>query len=405
MATNRTLSADLINRLTQIVGSASRDETATLDSAFLEFKTLTQDILSCPLSRLHAAVEERAIAAENQVTNLQAELTDALNNVEALSTTNEEKTRLITLLSRLNPNEAPVAPAQGSSSVKIPDPPIFTDSREEWEGWQLQMQLKLRADAQRFPNATSRIAYVISRTAGRAQELLKGHVTNDGFVDLTDATDVLTILQNAYGDPDPEGTARTKLEKLRQGKHDFAWYIAQFDALTNKLRWDTRAKKDALLTGISYEIKEQLYFQQAPPDETYQQLCVRCQTIDSSLRALRHERPAPSTSRPNQASSSQSHAQTNTSTQVHQTTSNPQYLGPAPMDLSANRRRTLDPAEKARRLAEGRCLYCGGMGHMARQCPNKPGAIRAAAATLEPTPTPAPSTATPVVPTQPAGNA
>ena len=61
------------------------------------------------------------------------------------------------------------------------------------------MQLKLRADAQRFPNATSRIAYVISRTAGRAQELLKGHVTNDGFVDLTDATDVLTILQNAYG--------------------------------------------------------------------------------------------------------------------------------------------------------------------------------------------------------------
>ena len=150
MATNRTLSADLINRLTRIVGSASWDETATLDSAFLEFKTLAQDILSCPLSRLHAAVEERAIGAENQVTNLQAELTDALNNVEALLTTNEEKTRLISLLSRLNPNEAPVTPAQGSSSVKIPDPPIFTDSRKEWEGWQLQMQLKLRANPNVF---------------------------------------------------------------------------------------------------------------------------------------------------------------------------------------------------------------------------------------------------------------
>ena len=66
---------------------------------------------------------------------------------------------------------------------------------------------KTKGQSQRFLNATSHIAYVISRTAGRAQELLKEHITNDGFVDLTDATNVLTILQNAYGNPDPEGTA------------------------------------------------------------------------------------------------------------------------------------------------------------------------------------------------------
>ena len=58
---------------------------------------------------------------------------------------------------------------------------------------------------------------------------------------------------------------------------------------------------------------------------------------------------------------------------------------PGPMDLSANRRR-LSPEERARRLAEGRCYRCGGMGHMARACPlgqqQKP--MRAAEAVIVP---------------------
>jgi hypothetical protein len=41
------------------------------------------------------------------------------------------------------------------------------------------------------------------------------------------------------------------------------------------------------------------------------------------------------------------------------------------MDLSAHRRR-ITPEERARRMAEGRCLYCGGLEHMARECPTKP---------------------------------
>jgi hypothetical protein len=56
----------------------------------------------------------------------------------------------------------------------------------------------------------------------------------------------------------------------------------------------------------------------------------------------------------------------------------PTSFGPAPMDLSANRRK-ITPQERAARLAEGRCLYCGGHGHMAASCPNKPAHLRAAA--------------------------
>ena len=37
--------------------------------------------------------------------------------------------------------------------------------------------------------------------------------------------------------------------------------------------------------------------------------------------------------------------------------------------MSAGRKK-LTPEERACRLAERRCLYCGGVGHVARDCPN-----------------------------------
>ena len=41
------------------------------------------------------------------------------------------------------------------------------------------------------------------------------------------------------------------------------------------------------------------------------------------------------------------------------------------MDLSLARGQ-LTQEEKGRRLVEGLCLYCGGHGHLACNCPNKP---------------------------------
>jgi hypothetical protein len=43
------------------------------------------------------------------------------------------------------------------------------------------------------------------------------------------------------------------------------------------------------------------------------------------------------------------------------------YTGPAPMDLSAGRRKISD-VERQKRFAEGRCLYCGGYNHRTVDC-------------------------------------
>ena len=43
------------------------------------------------------------------------------------------------------------------------------------------------------------------------------------------------------------------------------------------------------------------------------------------------------------------------------------YTGPAPMDLSAGRRR-ISAEERAKRCTDGRCWYCGGFNHRAAEC-------------------------------------
>jgi hypothetical protein len=57
------------------------------------------------------------------------------------------------------------------------------------------------------------------------------------------------------------------------------------------------------------------------------------------------------------------------------------------MDLRASKKK-LSEQERAARLREGHCLYCGGVGHMAAQCPNKNRNSLRAAATLAPDPKP-----------------
>ena len=57
-----------------------------------------------------------------------------------------------------------------SRSAKVADPPLLTDGTDPtFDNWKLQLQDKLKVNADHFPNAQAKMAYVFGRTGGNAQ--------------------------------------------------------------------------------------------------------------------------------------------------------------------------------------------------------------------------------------------
>jgi len=346
----RELSDEIQRKLNLIVRSSSFAEQATLESAFTEVQWLAQVILNAPnaVAQWHADDLEERLAASNRVVN-----------------------RLATL-------EGPPA----NRADRVPDPPIFEGGRENLERFVAQLRVKLFSDPSRFPTPALRMGYAFNRLGGRAQAQILPFVQNGKFV-LQDSDDVIGILENPFGDPDPAATARSKLHSLKQGKKEFTAYFAEFQMLVSKLSWDEGAKLDALKEGVSIELCHQLLGR--THGLTFDKFVALCQQLDSEIRALQHYE-----GRAGNRSSYQPHNPQNqprSHTPVPNITTTTTTSGPEPMDLSAGGagRGKISEQERAARLREGRCLYCGCPGHMARHCPNKTrNPFRAAATQIVP---------------------
>ena len=148
--------------------------------------------------------------------------------------------------------------------------------------------------------------------------------------------------------------------------------------------WNDGAKRSQLTRGLSNELKDQLVTVDAPT--ALHDYVALLQRLDNRIRARAAERT--NRSLPLRQNSILPRNTTLTSIPVtnHRTHSNtiapissPHQLPPpstqsgthsGPMDLSSMRRR-LTTEEKTQRIREGRCLYCGGFGHMALSCPAK----------------------------------
>lgn len=349
----REISADLQAKMNLIIQS---EATVADETAFAQIKELMRAIVDSPPA-----------SPSWQVDDLQEQLAASRRTIDLLSTF----------------HSAP-KPSRGD---KIPDPPKFSGTRDELDGFLAQLRLKLYSDESRFPTPSLRMAYTFNRLEGRAQEQILPYVKNNE-INLTDTEDIIQILKNAFGDPDPAATARSKLYNLKQGRRDFAVYYAELQGLVAKLGWDERARHDALREGLSIELHRQLLGRKKGLN--YEQFVALCQELDVGLRALHHREGKHNggTAQRNHQNHSQPRTQTTTPTNYTAPSSGTQSPHPDAMDLSATGGRgKVSEQEKAARLREGGCFYCGGVGHMARHCPNKSkNPFRAASAHVEENP-------------------
>jgi hypothetical protein len=227
---HRELSAEIQNQLNLIVASDNFTMEATLQSAFTGIKNLALSILGAP-----------AAIPQWRADDLEEQLAAARRAIDRLATLE--------------------GPPQ-SRADRVPDPPVFDGTRENLEGFVAQLRIKLFSDPSRYPTPALRMGYAFNRLGGRAQAQILPFVTNGTFR-LNDLDDIIRILENAFGDPDPAATARSKLHSLKQGKKEFTGYFAEFQMLVSKLNWGDKAKLDTLKEGVSIELRRQCYTQRA----------------------------------------------------------------------------------------------------------------------------------------------
>lgn len=344
----------------------------------------------------HSPELDRARQSHDQVTSEFAALLQEHDTaITALATAEKRIGELTTAMVSLTTQ---IGGGSATRRQKMTDPPKYKGNREALRPFKLQLRLKL-GESKAFEDEQAKLRYLIGLLEGPALDQLLPYVKADG-VDLENAEAAITILERAFGDPDPKYTARMALAKLRQGANDFPTYYAEFCRHAAVLDYGETTKMDKLEDGLCYELRDALISYPAAMPDNFEERVSIYQRVDARIRAqkarkaLQPPRNPSTTSRPTGYTTLATTPTTTTAPKApaptaHPTSSNSGHYGPAPMDLSAGRRRTLDPEERLRRIREGLCTYCGKPGHFASECHalERSKAIRAAAARAVPAPT------------------
>lgn len=182
---------------------------------------------------------------------------------------------------------SPEHPGSVKYSKRRPDPPIFTDSKDPtFESWKIQMQAKLRANADHYPMEEDKMEYLFSRTLGDAQKHLLPRFDEDSPIRFVSFREMLRHLASIYVNPNKVRDAQYEYRQLRmETGQTFATFQTKFLHLAGEgqipqpsYRLDLFDKLPTHLQRMLLPVLDDL--------DTYEQLATRCLTLDTGLRRI-----------------------------------------------------------------------------------------------------------------------
>jgi hypothetical protein len=319
----------------------------------------------------NAELERRVEGAEDEIVHLRATNASLKNDLDLAKGS-------LALIQRLTPATAPAATAP-ERSVKIPDPPSFAKGRKEYRAFKAKLEHKLSGDAHLFRDARHQLTYAVGFVTDEAYETVRPLLR-----EMESVAQLIAHLDSTYEDPDPQGTAERELRALKQGTSDFSAHYAKFQGIMAILGWEGSARQSALYNSLSQDLKETLARTIPQPDETFAQYVAKVRVLDDQLRRLAAESKGKSSG---QSSGKPAPRQSYSPNPVDSTGAT-SHKGPAPMDLSMQKRLEAKQAKYEEWAAQGVCTKCGSDKHWRKECPlNQPPRKKLAAAATSTTTT------------------
>lgn len=251
------------------------------------------------------------------------------------------------------------APANPSykRSIKIPDPAPFEGKigeTEAWEDFKIQLFNKLEGNAELFTSNTHKVTYLISRLETGPRTIVTNYRRSN---DEATFAQILSILDEAYGDQFMESNAGLKLQNCKQLNKPFNAWMNEFRVLASRSGLEDRTICQYLKQNLSSELKLLLPTVKGHKYMGFQELVTSlneyADTMQSFAVSTKSNKPTGS-GRPNNSSPAATGSTSRTS-------SSP----------SSGARGPLPAEEKARRREKGLCLYYGNSGHQVLDCPNR----------------------------------
>jgi hypothetical protein len=257
-------------------------------------------------------------------------------------------------------------------TAKLPDPEKYNGPSTEkdkdgvdLEDWLAKVRRKLQANRDHYHNEELRMGYVQNMVGGMAAKHLAPRLRSEAANPFVSAEEMLKTLEQAYGNPHKKQDASDDLRRLYQNNTPFHTFWAEFQ----RLAAETEMAESTQLEELGYRVSTELQQALLAVDNvsTVYELAQRCMTMDAKIQRLKKAK-ARSASKNTATPSTSSNASGGGS---HSTVKNEHRAQGSTPPPTNRPRPTYDTAEKQQLSREGKCFYCKGVGHLARECPNK----------------------------------